>query len=81
MEIAQHLEPEQYMYEFPRKSYIMGLEYFEECSYTTTTSVYDDDDIVADNQLSPLQLPEARVDYRQLHWDQYHGNNILLFIA
>lgn len=126
IEIAQHLEPEQFKYEFPPKSRILEIEaeiqyddefsYFDECSFTTTsisTAAYsnimqpqeDDDDVdeedeeyyhqlmthsarsssdrldryfesftnehggnafLADNQLSPLQLPT------QMHYNPRH---------
>ncbi|CAO3612068.1 unnamed protein product [Mucor hiemalis] len=47
IEIAQHLAPEQFQYEFPPKSRIMAIEaevdndefsYFDECSFTTTST-------------------------------------------
>ncbi|KAI8053567.1 hypothetical protein BDF21DRAFT_371192 [Thamnidium elegans] len=114
IEIAQHLAPEQFQYEFPPKSRIMEIEaeineddqfsYFDECSFTTTSTstaaysniIYEQDEeeeeddqdyyhqlmnnsarsssdrldryfesftnehgnaFLADNQLSPLQLP------------------------
>ncbi|GAA5801719.1 hypothetical protein HPULCUR_007171 [Helicostylum pulchrum] len=114
IEIAQHLAPEQFQYEFPPKSRIMEIEaeiineddqfsYFDECSFTTTSTstaaysniIYEEDEeeqddedyyhqlmnnsarsssdrldryfesftnehgnaFLADNQLSPLQLP------------------------
>lgn len=48
IEIAQHLAPEQFHYEFPPKSRIMAIEaeineqdefsYFDECSFTTTST-------------------------------------------
>ncbi|KAI7889053.1 uncharacterized protein EV154DRAFT_515686 [Mucor mucedo] len=48
IEIAQHLAPEQFKYEFPPKSRIMEIEaqvdttdefsYFDECSFTTTST-------------------------------------------
>ncbi|KAI9356338.1 hypothetical protein BD770DRAFT_473240 [Pilaira anomala] len=128
IEIAQHLAPEQFKYEFPPKSRILEIEaeiqyddefsYFDECSFTTTsisTAAYSniimqqqEDDVdeeeeedeeyyhqlmthsarsssdrldryfesftnehggnafLADNQLSPLQLPT------QMHYNPRH---------
>lgn len=85
--VVQHLEPEQYLYEFPSKTCLRALAYldseqeeysfFDESSFASSTTAYssafyyedtmcmdddwhetdEDDQLVEDGRLSPLELP------------------------
>lgn len=94
LQVTQHLEPEQYQFEFPTKSCLRALayldddqeeiSYFDESSFISSTTIaalssvdyfdqdtttmishmdnwhethQEDDDLVDDGRLSPLQLP------------------------
>ncbi|KAI8335664.1 hypothetical protein EDC96DRAFT_568469 [Choanephora cucurbitarum] len=147
IEIAQHLAPELYQYEFPPRSRLLALEadenyedeeysFFDECSFTTTSTstaaysniLYEEDEedeedeeecyqpqipdidsllldtnseqflnryfdsfnqqendvlkemsFVADNQLSPLQLPtQAKYDMRSSREESYDSTGTVV---